>query len=127
MAVKLGAKRAELVQLVRKKFVPQSRVGSFRKERTQFTPLDPELMFCCTSLCLVHMDPFRYGFKLDAKCSELVQLMKKFMPRSRVGICRNERSRSSPLDPKLTFCCVFVLFGCILATNAPDPPSWTLN
>jgi len=52
------------------------------------------------------MDPFRYGFKLDAKWAELVQLMQKFMPRSRVGICRNERTRSTKLDQKLMFCCV---------------------
>ena len=32
---------------------------------------------------------------------------------SRVGIFRNKRTRSTPLDPKLTFCCGFVLFGCI--------------
>ena len=40
---KLGAKQAELVQ----KFVPQSRVGIFRNQQTQSTPLDPELMFWC--------------------------------------------------------------------------------
>ena len=40
---KLGAKRAELVQ----KFVPQSRDGIFRNERTRTTPLEPKLMFCC--------------------------------------------------------------------------------
>ena len=28
------------------------------------------------------------------------------MPQSRVGIFRNERTRSTPLDPKLMFCCV---------------------
>ena len=38
---KLGGKRAELVQ----KFVPRSRVGVFRDERTRYTPLDPKLMF----------------------------------------------------------------------------------
>src|SRR6185437_11783535 len=48
---KLGAKWAKLVQVMQK-FVPQCRVRSFRKERTQSTPLDPELMFCCASLCL---------------------------------------------------------------------------
>ena len=91
--------------------------------------------------------------KLGRKRAELVQ---KFVPRSRVGIFRNKRTRSTPLDPKLTFCCVFVLFGCIwdclvalqnsvqngpkwcksschevvsefFATNAPDPPYWTLT
>ena len=45
---KLGAKWAKLVQVMQK-FVPQSRVGNFCKERTQSTPLDPELMFCCAS------------------------------------------------------------------------------
>ena len=42
---KLGAQRAELVQ----KFVPQSRVGIFRNERTRSTPLYPKLMFWCIS------------------------------------------------------------------------------
>ena len=32
--------------------------------------------------------------------------MKKFVPRSRVGIFRNERNRSTPLDSKLMFLCV---------------------
>jgi len=39
--MKLGAKRAELVQ----KFVPRSRVGIFRNERTRSIPVDPKLMF----------------------------------------------------------------------------------
>jgi hypothetical protein len=38
---KLGAKWAELVQ----KFVPRSRVRTFRNERPQSTPLYPKLMF----------------------------------------------------------------------------------
>src|SRR6185369_13973170 len=39
--MKLGAKRAELVQ----KFVPRNRVGFFRNERTRSTPCDPKLAF----------------------------------------------------------------------------------
>ena len=35
---------------------------------------------------------------------ELVQLMDKFVPLSRIGIFRNERTRSTPLDPKLKYC-----------------------
>ena len=35
------------------------------------------------------------------------------MPQCRIGIFRNERMRSTPLDPKLTFWCIFVLFVCI--------------
>jgi len=48
----------------------------------------------------VHLSPFGCLTKLGAKHAELVQ---KFMPRSRVEIFRNERTRSTPLDPKLMF------------------------
>ena len=37
--------------------------------------------------------------------------MQKFMPRSRVRIFRNERTRSTPLDPKLMFWCVLYYLG----------------
>ena len=46
---------------------------------------------------------FRYYMKLDAKRVELVQLMDKFVPLSRIGIFRNERTRSTPLDPELKY------------------------
>ena len=48
----------------------------------------------------VHFGLFRYYTKLGAKRAELVQLMQKFLPRSRIGI---------------------------FAMNAPDPPHWTLK
>ena len=54
--------------------------------------------------------------ELGAKQTELVQ---KFVPRSRVGIFCNERSRTTPLDPKLRFAAfptILVhsgLFGCL--------------
>ena len=54
----------------------------------------------------VHFGLFRYSTKLGAKRAELVQLMQKFLPRSRIGIFRNECTRSTPLGPKLMFCCV---------------------
>ena len=44
-----------------------------------------------------------YGSKVGAKRAELVQLMQMFVPRSRVRIFRNERTHSSPYDPKLIF------------------------
>ena len=81
---KLGAKRVELVQ----KFVPGSRVGIFHNERTRSTPLDPKLMFWCVSYYL-DSGPFGCLPTLGAKRAELVQ---KFVPRSRVGIIRNERT-----------------------------------
>ena len=47
--------------------------------------------------------------KLDAKRAELVE---KFVPRSRVGIFHNERTRTTPLEPKLIFWCVsYYYFG----------------
>ena len=49
---------------------------------------------------------FRNYMKLDAKQGHLVQLMRKFLPRSQVGIFLYERTQSTPLDPKLMFWCV---------------------
>jgi hypothetical protein len=46
---------------------------------------------------------FRYCMKVDAKLAELVPLTHKFAKQSCVGIFRNERTGSSPLDPKLMF------------------------
>src|SRR6185312_14060627 len=52
----------------------------------------------------VHLGSFRNCMKLFAKHTELVQLMQKFVPRSRVVIFRNQSTWSTPLDPKLMFC-----------------------
>jgi hypothetical protein len=41
--------------------------------------------------------------KVDAKLAELVPLSHKFTKQSRVGFFHNERTRSTPLDPKLMF------------------------
>ena len=60
---------------------------------------------------LVHSGPFRYCTKLGAKCDELVQLMQKIMPRSRVGTFLYERALSTPLDSKLMFCCISESLG----------------
>ena len=97
--MKLGAKRAELVQ----KLAPRGHVGIFRNERTRSSPLDPKPMFWCVRIILVHLGPFGCLTKLGTKRNDLVQ---KFVSRSRVGIFRNECTRSSPLDPKLMFWCV---------------------
>ena len=98
---KLGAKHSELVQ----KFVRRGRFGVFNDERTRSTPLDPNLMFWCVSY---HLGPFGCLTKLGAKRAELVQ---NFVPRSRIGIFRNKRTRSTPLDPKLMFWCVSYRLG----------------
>jgi hypothetical protein len=41
--------------------------------------------------------------KVDAKLAELVPFMHKFARQGRAGIFWNERTRSTPLDPKLMF------------------------
>src|SRR6185369_7758763 len=100
---KLGAKRAELEQ----KFVPRSHVNIHNK-RTRSTPLDNILMFWCVRTIWVHSGLFGCLTKLIAKLAELVQ---NFVPRSGVGIFRNECTRSTPLDPKLTFWSVSYYLG----------------
>ena len=80
------------------KFVPRSRVGIFRNERTRSNPLDPKLTFWCISYHLGAFGTVWLPYELGAKRAELVQ---KFVPQSRAGIFRNERTDPPPLDPKL--------------------------
>ena len=61
----------------------------------------------------VHLGSFHYCTKLGAKWAEHVQIMQKFMPRSRVGTFRKGPTRYTPWDPKLMFLLHFVMFGCI--------------
>ena len=81
--MEFGAKRVELVQ----KFVPRSRVEIFRNEHTRFATLYPKLTFCYISYYLGAFGTVWLPYENGAKRAELVQ---KFVPRSRVGIFRNE-------------------------------------
>ena len=69
----------------------------------------------------MHLGPFGCLTELGAKQAELVQ---KFVTRSRVGIFRKERTRSTPFDPKLTFWFVRTIwvhsgpFGCLTKLGA---------
>jgi len=56
----------------------------------------------------VHLGPFGCLTRLSAKRVKLVQ---KFMPQSRVGIFRNERTWSTPLVSKLLFSCFLYYLG----------------
>jgi hypothetical protein len=127
----IGAKRAELMQLMHK-FVPESLVGNFQNKRTRSTLLDRKVMFWGVLDCFVttrtlvqnghrsfsqrmhrihpigpqthilgHLGPFHYCTNFRAKWVELVLLMHKFMQQSRVGIFCNGRTRSTTFDPKL--------------------------
>ena len=93
LLTKLGAKWAELVQ----KFVPRSRVGIFRNERTQSIPLDPRLMFWCIS----------YNFGALGRLVELRNSVQN-RPNWSKSSCHEVASEFFP-------------------TNACDPPHWTLN
>ena len=145
---KLGAKQAELVQ----KFVPRSRVGIVHNERTRSTPLDSKLTFWCVSYYLV---AFRIIWLPYETWSKTGRTSAKVRAQSRVRIFRKERTRSTPLDPKLIFWCISFHFGTFGAVwlpyetqcktgrtsakvratmsrrnfwkNAPDPPHWSLN
>ena len=86
---KLGAKRAELGQ----KFMPRSRVGIFRNERTRSTPLDPKLTFLCVLYHLCAFGTVGFLTKLGAKRAELV--LKVHATKSR----QNFSQRTQPIQP----------------------------
>ena len=102
--ITLSSKRAKLVQ----NFVPRSRVGIFRSERTRSTPLHSKLMFLFVLYYLDAFGPFRCLTKLNAKRADLVQ---RFVPRSRVLSFRVKQTPLSPLGPKLIFWCVSTYLG----------------
>ena len=64
----------------------------------------------------MHLGPFGCITELGAKRAELVQ---KFVPRSRIGIFCDEGTRSTPLDPKLTFWCVSYYLGAFGTVRLP--------
>ena len=121
-------KWVNLVQLMQE-FVPQSLARISRNRRSRSTQLDPKLMFSSVSFRLGAFGTIMLQHKLDAKRAKLVQLMQKFVPRCLVRIFCNERSRSTPLDPKLMFRCVSLRSGACwnsfatarnLVQNAPN-------
>jgi hypothetical protein len=95
-STKGDAKLAELVPLSHK-IAKQSRIGIFRNE------LHPIHSIGLKSHVLGPFRPFRYSTKVNAKLAELVPLTHKFAKQSRVQIFPNERTRSTPLDPKVIF------------------------
>ena len=100
----------------------------------------------------VHLGPLGCLTKLGVKWAKLVQ---KFVPQSKIGIFRDEHTRSTPYDPKLMFWYVSYHLGAFgtvrmpyktrgktsrtcksschevasefFATNPPDPLHWSLN
>jgi hypothetical protein len=79
------------VQLIQK-FVPQSRVELFTMNAPPPHHWTLNSCFGASRNVLVHLGPFHYCTKLGPKWAELVQLVQKFVPRSRVKIFHNERT-----------------------------------
>src|SRR6185312_854793 len=75
------------------------------------------LCFGAFATIWVHLGPFGFLMELGAKRAELVQ---KFVPRSSVGFFRKERTRSTPLDPKLTFWFVLYYLGAFRTVWLPN-------
>ena len=71
-------------------------------------------VFCTVWL---HLRPFCYDTILYAKRVEILQLMQKYVPRSRVGIFRSERSQPTPIDPNLMFWCVSYHLGAFVTVS----------
>ena len=109
---KLGAKWSVLVQ----KFVRRSRVGIFCNEHTRSTPLDPKRTFWCVSYYLGASGTVWLPYETRCKMGRKVQ---KFVPQCRVRIFRNEPTRSTPLDPKLTVWCISYYLGAFGAVLLP--------
>ena len=101
---KLFSYRDKLVQLMQM-FMPRSGIRIFRYERTRSTQMNLNSSFVVFHNVWVHLEPFHYCTKLGQKFAELVQLMQKSMPRSGIRIFRYERTRSTPMDPKLMALC----------------------
>ena len=83
---------------------------NFLHECIQSTPLDPKLTFCCVSYYMSAFGtvwlPYRTRCK-TGRTSAKVRATKLHR------IVRYERTRSTPLDPKLINLVRFVQFGCI--------------
>ena len=109
---KLGAKRADVVQ----KFVPRSRVGIFRNERIRSTPLDPKLTFQCISYYLGAIGTVWLPYETRCKTGRTNAKVRASKSRRTF---RNERTRSTPLDPKLTFWCISNYFGAFGTVRLP--------
>ena len=115
--MKLGAKGAKLVQ----KFVPQSRIGIFRNDRTQSTPLDHKLMFWCVLYHLGAFGAVRWPYETRGKTGLISAKVRATKSRRNFS---NEHTRSTPLDPKSCFGAFRMIlvhlepFGCLTKLGA---------
>ena len=100
---KLSAKRAEVVQ----KFVTRSRVGILHNERIRSTPLHCKLTFWRISYYLGAFGTIWLPYETRCKTGRTSAKVRATKSRRNFS----QRTRSTPLDPKLTFWCVSYYFG----------------
>jgi len=81
---------------------------NFSQRMHPIQPIGPYLMFQCVSY---YLGAFGIVCCITTLSSKRAKLEQKFVPRSRVRIFRNERTRSTPLNYKLTFWCVSYYSG----------------
>ena len=101
---KLGTKRDGLVH----KFVPRSRVGIFRNERTRSTPLDPKLPFWCVSYYLGAFGTVWLAYQTRCKTSRTSAIVR--ITKSRQNFSQRTYP-IHPIGPKLMFWCVSYYLG----------------
>jgi len=89
---------------------------NFSQQTTRSTPLGHNLVFRCISYYLGAFGTVCCVTTLSSKRAKLVQ---KFVPLSRNGIFRSERTRSTPLDSKLMFWCVLYYLDAFVAVWLP--------
>ena len=81
---------------------------NFSQQKHSIHPIGPKLMFWRV---LYHLGAFgTVWLPYKTRC-KTGRTMQKFVPRSRIGIFHDERNRSTPLVPKLMFCCVSYHLG----------------
>ena len=78
-------------------------VQNFSQQAIRSTHWTQTICFGVFRTIWVHLGEFGCITTLSAKWANLVQ---KYMPRSRVGMFRNERTRSTPFASKHMFWCV---------------------
>ena len=93
-----------------------SRIGIFCNERTRSTPLDPKLLFWCV---LYHLGAFGTVWLPYETWCKMGRTSAKLRATNHLGIFDNERTRSTPLDPKLMFCCVSYHLGGFATVKLP--------
>src|SRR6185312_5634115 len=88
--------------------VPRSRVRIFPNKSTRSTPLDPKLTFWCV---LYYLGAFgTIWLPYETRCKTGRTSAKVRATKSHRNF-RNECTRSTPLDPKLSFWCVCYYLG----------------